>query len=64
MIKYPCQLLLVLVMSASSFLAQSKDTAPLVDKGPPVTTLIAVLTTSLESRSGSCGPGVCTKNYY
>ncbi len=55
MIKYPCQLLLVLVMSSASLFAQSKGTAPLVDKGPPVSTLIAVLTSPLESRSATAG---------
>lgn len=46
--------LIVLLVFGSSLFAQSKSTAPL-DSGPPVSTLIAVLTTSLESRSATAG---------
>ena len=42
-------------MSTSSLFAQSKSTAPLVDPGPPVSTMLAVLTSSLESRSAIAG---------
>ena len=55
MTKYLCRLLLVLLMFLSSLFAQSKGTAPLVDTGPPVSILIAVLTSSLESSSATAG---------
>ncbi|MDQ5844553.1 MAG: hypothetical protein M3539_04585 [Acidobacteriota bacterium] len=55
MIKSYCKPLIVLVMFSSSLLAQSNNTAPLVNPGPPVSTLIAVLTGSLESRSATAG---------
>jgi uncharacterized coiled-coil protein SlyX len=54
-IKCYCKSLIVLMMLAPSLYGQTKDTAPLVDPGPPVSTLIAVLTSSLESRSATAG---------
>jgi uncharacterized coiled-coil protein SlyX len=47
--------LIVVMMFVSSLFAQSKATAPLVNTSPPVSTLIAVLTSSLESRSATAG---------
>jgi len=54
-IKCYCKVLLVLMVFTSSLFAQSKSTAPLVDPGPPVSTMLAVLTNSLESRSATVG---------
>ena len=47
--------LIILMVSVSSLFAQSKSTVPLKDAGPPVSTLIGVLITSLESRSATAG---------
>lgn len=55
MIKCHCRLLIVLTMFVSSVFAQTNDTAPLTNTGPPVSTLIAVLTSSLESRGATAG---------
>jgi uncharacterized coiled-coil protein SlyX len=55
MIKNYSRPLIVLMMFSSSLFAQANSTAPLVDKGPPVSTLVAVLTSALESRSAAAG---------
>ena len=52
MIKCYCKSLIVLMVFSSSLFAQSNDTAPLAT---PVSTLIGVLTSSLESRSATAG---------
>ena len=51
-IKSYCKSLIVLMVFSSSLFAQSNNTAPLV---PAVSTLIGVLTSSLESRSATVG---------
>ena len=52
MIKCNCKSLIVMMALLSSLFAQSNNTAPLV---PAVSTLIGVLTSSLESRSATVG---------
>jgi hypothetical protein len=55
MIKCHCKMLIVMMMFLSSVLAQSNNTAPLVDTGPPISTLTAVLTSYVESSSATEG---------
>lgn len=55
MMKCYCKLLFVLMMFVSPLFAQTNNTPTPVEPGPPVSTLIAVLTSSLESRSAAAG---------
>ena len=54
-IKCYCKSLILVTVLFTPVFAQSKNTAPLVDTGPPVSTLKGVLTSTLESRSATAG---------